>query len=194
MTTKVIYSIYKATSPNGKSYIGFTDNFKRRLSIHKRAPDKSSIFHSAIRKYGFKNFTWEILFKSEDKTITLYIMETFYIIKHKSHKSENGYNMNYGGSAPMLGRNHSKASRKSMSINTSGSKNPMYGKPRKKATKKKLSKASRKNYLVTYPSGKTKKVCGLKQFCLKENLNYQSVFSAFNTRNKPFKGYHFQAL
>lgn len=49
------YVLYKATSPSGKTYIGVTNNFKRRLKEHGTSPYS---FGCAIRKYGKDNFTY----------------------------------------------------------------------------------------------------------------------------------------
>jgi len=53
-------------------------------------------FYSAIRKYGPKSFTIEILYRAKTP-VELSRMETFFIILHQSHLSENGYNMTLGG-------------------------------------------------------------------------------------------------
>ena len=62
--------VYKATSKTaGKSYVGATINeFDRRKQMHfSRARNGcSTIFYDAICKYGENDFTWEILFKSND--------------------------------------------------------------------------------------------------------------------------------
>ena len=57
-------------------------------------------FHNAIRKYGFENFKYEVLFKTYSKDIetlkfVLDTMETYYIKKYDSVTS--GYNISYGG-------------------------------------------------------------------------------------------------
>ena len=54
--------IYKYTSPSGKNYIGQT-----KYSLEKRSQKngigykKCRAFYTAIQKYGFENFRWEIL-------------------------------------------------------------------------------------------------------------------------------------
>jgi predicted GIY-YIG superfamily endonuclease len=50
------YMLYKATSPSGRTYIGVTNNFKRRLKEHGSSP---FTFGKALRKYGKHNFTYE---------------------------------------------------------------------------------------------------------------------------------------
>lgn len=50
------YILYKATSPSGRTYIGITNNFKRRMKEHRNSQWP---FGHALRKYGEKNFTFE---------------------------------------------------------------------------------------------------------------------------------------
>lgn len=97
-----IYTIYKATNTvNKKVYIGFTSSFHKRVHTHKKDYKKRiTKFYSAIRKYGWENFQWEVLFQSTDKEYCLNIMEQHYIDQYNSIKE--GYNLNFGG-AGVLG-------------------------------------------------------------------------------------------
>lgn len=149
--------IYKATSPSGKSYIGKTiQNFKRRIQRHYRDSNKYSYcFARAIKKYGVKNWVWEILYDNVP-LCQLNNMETWCIANHDTYYS--GYNSTLGGennpsydpairakiSASSLGRKHTKEWKENMS----GKNNPMYGKvsPRKgsrcsQETRDRISKA-----------------------------------------------------
>lgn len=73
--------IYKYTNKiNGKIYIGQTINEKRRLNQHKKSSE-NSLFHRAIKKYGWENFEYKVLFKihcnnEQDLTNTLNIKES----------------------------------------------------------------------------------------------------------------------
>lgn len=95
--------IYKFTNKiNNKSYIGQSVNLESRYASHKRNYINSNLscynnkFYSAIRKYGFENFTYEILKESENFTVEqLNEMEIYYIKKYNSYYQ--GYNMNPGG-------------------------------------------------------------------------------------------------
>lgn len=86
--------IYRARNIfNNKIYIGKTkQSFKKRISdhkydaIHKRRLDK---FHKAIIKYGFENFEWEIIAKSNTHK-NLLKLERRYIIFYNA--IDNGYN------------------------------------------------------------------------------------------------------
>lgn len=89
--------IYKATNTiNNKVYIGKTvKTFERRIDEHKRCSKKhkhTSIFYNAINKYGFENFTWEIV-KACQNIDELNTCEKEYIVMFRN----NSYNINSGG-------------------------------------------------------------------------------------------------
>lgn len=116
-----IYTIYKATNKiNNKSYIGYSSDWKSRKRIHKHIADKNKKnypFYNAIRKYGFDNFTWEVLYQSKEKLHTLEEMESFFICEYHT-LAPNGYNMKTGGE----GGNLSLNSRKKISVSRIGIK------------------------------------------------------------------------
>lgn len=85
---------------NGKKYIGKTiQPLKRRRQTHERdAKNKkypNLVFHNALRKYGFGNFEWDILFESGNEGILL--KEEIDEIQYQNTKIPNGYNMTDGG-------------------------------------------------------------------------------------------------
>ena len=92
--------IYQHTSPSGKSYIGQTNNYKKRNSYHKfsiREEDRlqSSPFTQAIAKYGWDSFTHRLL----ENNLTLdeaNEREQFYIALFNT-LTPNGYNVLPGG-------------------------------------------------------------------------------------------------
>lgn len=56
--------VYRALNKSsGKSYIGWTVNFRRRRATHFRDSRKGSncAFHNALRKHGKNVFVWKIL-------------------------------------------------------------------------------------------------------------------------------------
>lgn len=59
--TKDNYSIYKHTSPSGKSYIGITKQGKKRFGKDGNGYKKQRKFYNAIQKYGWDNFKHEII-------------------------------------------------------------------------------------------------------------------------------------
>jgi len=92
--------IYKATSPSGKVYIGKTmSSLAERKRSHKHSAYKKKSdgsykyftkFCNSIRKYGFENFTWEILHESNDEKVISALEEQE--IRNYNSTSE-GYNI-----------------------------------------------------------------------------------------------------
>lgn len=91
------YYIYKATNLiNGKSYIGKTVDFKKRVWQHMRCDEREKcIFHDDIKKYGFDNFDWKVLEETYSEKDALEL-EKKYIKEYNTIKPF-GYNMNKGG-------------------------------------------------------------------------------------------------
>lgn len=94
-------SIYKITNKvNNKSYIGFTTNPKKRWYKHiwSSTHDSCLYIHNTIRKYGIKNFTFEVIYQSWDVDHCLNVMEPYFIKLYRSYwKTGNGYNLTLGG-------------------------------------------------------------------------------------------------
>jgi len=99
--TIVIYSIYKITNKvNGKVYIGFTQNIKRRWWAHRACNgSETKALYLSMKKYGRDNFCFDVIYQSKDQTHTLKVMEPFFIREYKAYGS-GGYNMNEGGDNP----------------------------------------------------------------------------------------------
>lgn len=123
--SEAIYLIYKHTSPSGKSYIGQTKNLVYRSWRHQRADSGCIAFRNAIQKYGWDNFTHEILAEG----ITLdeaNIQEELFILEHNT-LFPNGYNISLGG----LNRTCSNETKKKISAARTGI-------PRSEETKRKI--------------------------------------------------------
>jgi group I intron endonuclease len=88
------YLIYLFTAPNGRSYIGQTKNLPRRIRKH-QGDGGCTIFHRAIKKYGFENFSQKILLEKLSIDEANY-WEEFYI-NELNTLSPNGYNLRTGG-------------------------------------------------------------------------------------------------
>lgn len=86
--------IYKLTNTiNNLIYIGQTVNFKRRINEYKnRTPIKSSNYKiiKAINKYGFNNFSYELIIECDVNELDQY--EMYFIEKFKSYNPNIGYN------------------------------------------------------------------------------------------------------
>lgn len=91
-------TIYKATNKiTGKSYIGFDSAWPSRKERHQENANynREGKFYDSIRKHGWENFEWSIIYQSQDKYHTLNIMEPYFIKEYDTFN--NGYNMTGGG-------------------------------------------------------------------------------------------------
>lgn len=137
--------IYKITNMiNQKCYIGYTTtSFQTRMRKHKNDDVKNDIvLGRAISKYGWSNFTCEIIEESEDKEKLLELEK--YYIKFFNSKIPNGYNMTDGGEKlfgennPFYAHTHTKETKQALSEKASkriGKLNPFYGKHHKEESK-----------------------------------------------------------
>ena len=123
--------VYKFTSPSNKVYIGITNDIRRRYAEHKRLSEQiiNRKFYIALRKYGFENFSFEVLERYDVKTKeelydVLNEREMYYIEKYDSFN--NGYNLTKGGDGTR---------------GLEGELNPFYHKHHTEESKSKISKS-----------------------------------------------------
>ena len=94
--------VYKYTNKiNGKIYIGQTIREDIRMEQHRRC-DSQSHFHNAIKKYGWDNFEYTIIFTVEydDLNIVHQLLDSVevkYIDLYDSMNPHKGYNRARGG-------------------------------------------------------------------------------------------------
>ena len=88
------FVVYKHTSPNGKVYIGITSQKLNRRFRDGKGYYNNKHFYNAIKKYGWDNFSHEVLFDNLTEEEAK-LMEQFYIALYDSFK--NGYNRTLGG-------------------------------------------------------------------------------------------------
>ena len=122
------WCVYKHAAPNGKAYIGITchqDHIIRRFGQNGEGYKTQRKFYRAIQKYGWNNFSHEILEENITSLDEANKREQYYIQLFDSHK--NGYNSTDGGDGT-LGREFSVEERKIRSEKMSGKNNHMYGK------------------------------------------------------------------
>ena len=147
--------IYILTSPSDKKYVGQSFNVERRLSSHKLKENAKNTtkFISAIKKYGFYNFTVDIITCKEE---LLNLTEIMYINIFDSYN--NGYNGSVGGegsrglkqtnyakeiaSKTHKGKKLTEEQKLVVSINSSGESNGMYGRNHTTESKEKQRLAS----------------------------------------------------
>jgi group I intron endonuclease len=128
------YYVYKIiNNHNQKFYIGKTNDLQKRWHGHVYCALVSKIptyFYNAIRKYGAKNFSIEIIEECSSEELALE-REIYWIDFLKSRQSDIGYNMTAGGDGvsglkhteesknkqrtKMLGRKHSDETKIKMS-------------------------------------------------------------------------------
>lgn len=117
-----IYTIYKSTClSTGKSYIGFDSRWPSRKREHMAAyqlEQNNVVFYNAIRKYGWEDFEWEVLYQSIDRDHTLNEMENYFIEQYRTYihfEDCCGYNMTLGGDGT-FGYKHTEHYKKQRSV------------------------------------------------------------------------------
>ncbi len=205
-----IMIIYKATNiVNKKCYIGQTiKSLQERMSNHRSASKHyrgNQYIHRAIRKYGWNNFTWEVIDDTCYLQTELDEMEHHYIKQFHSHASEDGYNLTWGFGNTTTGYKFTKEQSIAHSINTTGKRNGMYGKSHKQSTRHKQSDKKKgiyngknnpnsKRYMITHPDGMVEMVECMKLFCDKHDLSRTSMCRVVNGNQHQHKEYTGQTL
>lgn len=190
--------IYKATNKiNNKTYIGQTSKkFSKRKIDHKsRANTRNfaiSAIYSAINKYGWPNFIWEIIEDCYSKE-ELDEMEYHYIMQYDTYN--NGYNLTLGGDGGGCGYKHTKETKQKMSELKNGmyfgKDNPFYGKTHSDEFKKFQSDNKSKEYIITFPNGSKEKIKNLTKFCKIYKLDRRQMHRVMkgNVKQGHHKGY-----
>lgn len=128
--------IYLVTNlETGTEYVGYTNDLPRRMRQHHYdAKEGTTYFYRAIRKYGWENFAFDVIFEHDDEQWTLDVMEPYFIEWYDTY--DNGYNLSEGGEGA-IGHKHTEEARRKMSEAKKGKK---LG-PRSEETKRKISEA-----------------------------------------------------
>lgn len=90
------WCLYKHTSPSGKVYIGIAKNVKHRWRGNGTGYRGSTRIWYAIQKYGWNNFTHEILAENLTREEASEL-EKKTIAQYKSTDPRYGYNLTHGG-------------------------------------------------------------------------------------------------
>lgn len=151
--------VYRYVSPDGKSYVGQTiDESRRRVEFARIANNpncnssnyREGTFRDAVRNFGGKNFTYEVLYRQQyetkkDAQIDLWQKEQFFIAYFDSYN--NGYNRTIGGHT-VKGHKPSQEQvekqRKWLVEFYKTHPNPFQGKKHSEETKKILSEQAKK--------------------------------------------------
>lgn len=101
-----MYYIYVHTNNfNGKKYIGMTNNIKRRWRQKGSEYKGCKVFFQAIKKYGFDNFTHEVIEKTENFNKACKL-EQYYIALYDTTDNKKGYNTAPGGNGGKVYKKH----------------------------------------------------------------------------------------
>jgi group I intron endonuclease len=197
--------IYRRTNTvNGKVYIGKTtqpvDVRWQQMLSEVRGGARAPIYN-AIRKYGAAAFKTDILYTAQTLH-ELSRMETFFIILHQSHKTENGYNLTLGGDGaspgalnPMWGKTHTdevkaklrglrlgtrqtEATKRKISESERGDKNPFFGKTHSEENRRLYAENAHKQMLGTKRSEETKRKMSLAALGVPKSLAHCAAISA----------------
>ena len=134
------HCIYLFSFPNGKHYVGRTNDYEQRMTTHKYKANKKvrHEFYWAINKYGWDNIDKRIIDTSNTLEDAI-AKEYEYIVKYNSIRE--GYNMTENtkvGGNNWIGREDSdefKMYKEYMKIKNGGKNNGMYGKKHSLYTK-----------------------------------------------------------
>ena len=135
------YSVYKHTSPNGKVYIGITSTSLNRRWGYGSNYHNNEYFSRAIRKYGWENFTHDVLY-TDLTAEEAELKERELIAFYHSTDPNRGYNLTTGGEK---GKRHHPSSIQKMREKKIGKyvgkKNPSYGTHPSELTRRRISEA-----------------------------------------------------
>jgi group I intron endonuclease len=167
-----IYSIYKVTNEiNLKVYIGFASDLTKRKYRHKHYAMMKKVnnnFYAAIRKYGWDNFNWEVIYQSKDRNHCLNAMEKFFIEEYRTFIGFidcHGYNMTMGGDGSS-GNHNPKTDEHKIKISQS-----CKGKKKTKEHILNAAYARSKEYVMIDPSGEIVYIKNMSEYCRIRGLN-----------------------
>lgn len=90
------YTVYKLVSPSGKIYVGITRQNPEKRWKNGRGYANNPHLIAAIERYGWENFSREILFSNLTRE-NAGELEKQMIQIHKSYDPQFGYNVTFGG-------------------------------------------------------------------------------------------------
>lgn len=114
------FCVYKHTSPKGKVYIGITSQKPKDRWYNGDGYSRQKLFYRAIQKYGWNNFTHEILFENLSKE-EAGRKEQELISEYKANNSKFGYNLTNGGEGP-IGYHHTEEAKERIGFASRGNK------------------------------------------------------------------------
>ena len=164
----MVHYIYKLKSPNGKIYIGQTNNFSGRMAEHKsNSKWRKTKLYNSIRKYGWEAFTKEIIAECDTRE-NANILEESLILKYKAtgYKGLNTRTTAEGGDV-WEGRYDSDEYKdfvQRMSELNKGENNGMYGKTHNSDTLDKLKEKAKGRFSLDWYINRNGKEEGTKLY------------------------------
>lgn len=200
------HKIYEFVSPNGKRYIGYTGlPITSRLSCHRSRLNNGwkHPLYSAMKKYGFDNFEFNIVLKTLDRQEAL--SKEKELVKSLNTKYPNGYNLSDGGEMSALGykctEEQIETRRKNCTIRMS---NPREVERMKKSclkywsdpkNREKLAIAHGRSEFGMFKDGKLIDTFINSSDCSRKyNLSVSCIGRCLNRERKTHKGYTFKYL
>ena len=146
----VVYCI--TNNVNNKKYVGIDKtDIDRRWKEHIRSSNNNPILliDKRIRHYGTHNFSYRILYKS-DNYENIKMKEIYFIKELNTYITNEGYNLTFGGDYnPMFDDNIKIRHKKIMQEEHSGVNHYMYGKKQSEETNKKRKETMKKVRMCT---------------------------------------------
>lgn len=164
-----MYLVYKHITPNGKIYVGQTNNLKKRWGANGKNYSRCPHFYNAIKKYGWNNIEHIVVYTELTKSEADYL-EKYLIRYYNSDDSKYGYNLTAGGEGGV----QNEAARKKMSEAKKGKPSPRKGSKMSEEQKEKISKS-----LYASNSVPRKPI-----ICIETNTYFQSITEAAKAVNR----------
>jgi group I intron endonuclease len=156
--------IYRVTNlVNDKVYIGQTRrSLSSRKSGHTHYANNGSTqyFHSALRKYGFDNFIWDVIDDTANSLEELNSLEALYIAEYNTFVDSGcGYNMTTGGDCyEMSDDTKKKIGAKAKKRLATPENNPFYGKSHTPDAILKIKNATKRQFKNGMPEETRRKL------------------------------------
>lgn len=201
-----MYQIYIHTAPNGKKYVGQTCQRLERRWRNGHGYCRNPHFARAIEKYGWNNFTHEVVQLCETLE-EANAAEKAFIKEYRTNEVEYGYNISGGADGremvaestrqlmskirkgkfvgcnnPNYGRKHTEEERRKMSEAQRGrflgEKSPLYGKHPPEETRAKMSKSRKESEAVQDHVKKMNAAKAKRVLCVETGAVYPSAHQA----------------